>query len=268
MEKIYVLGTGNALVTECFNTCFVLETDGGRLLVDCGGGNGILRQLKKAEIDIHSIHDVFLTHCHCDHFTGIVWIVRAVAAEMNKGRYEGNLNIWCHDELAAMVFPICRFMLGEKFSKHFDERIFVNTLSDGCMEEVCGHSFTFFDIQSTKAKQFGFAADLNCGSLVCMGDEPVNPVCEFYAENADWLLSEAFCLYEERETYHPYKKHHSTAKDAAELAEKLHARNLVLWHTEEDHLTERKALYTAEAEKYFHGRVFVPDDLEQISLED
>ena len=48
MEKIHVLGTGNAMVTQCYNTCYVLEADGQYLLVDCGGGNGILRQLAAA----------------------------------------------------------------------------------------------------------------------------------------------------------------------------------------------------------------------------
>ena len=32
--KLTMLGTGNALVTECYNTCFVLEDGGGRLMVD------------------------------------------------------------------------------------------------------------------------------------------------------------------------------------------------------------------------------------------
>ena len=32
--KLTMLGTGNALVTECYNTCFVLEDEGGRLMVD------------------------------------------------------------------------------------------------------------------------------------------------------------------------------------------------------------------------------------------
>ena len=34
--KITMLGTGNAQVTECYNTCFVLEEEGRCLLVDGG----------------------------------------------------------------------------------------------------------------------------------------------------------------------------------------------------------------------------------------
>ena len=32
--KITMLGTGNALVTECYNTCFVLEDEGNILMID------------------------------------------------------------------------------------------------------------------------------------------------------------------------------------------------------------------------------------------
>ena len=35
-----MLGTGNAMVTRCYNTCFVLRNQEDCLLVDAGGGNG------------------------------------------------------------------------------------------------------------------------------------------------------------------------------------------------------------------------------------
>lgn len=42
MNKITMLGTGNATVTQCYNTCFALQTGTTLLLVDGGGGNGVL----------------------------------------------------------------------------------------------------------------------------------------------------------------------------------------------------------------------------------
>lgn len=42
MEKLIVLGTGNALATHCYNTCFALQCGADYILVDAGGGNGIL----------------------------------------------------------------------------------------------------------------------------------------------------------------------------------------------------------------------------------
>lgn len=46
--KLTMLGTGNALVTECYNTCFVLEENEKYFMVDGGGGSAILHQLKHA----------------------------------------------------------------------------------------------------------------------------------------------------------------------------------------------------------------------------
>ena len=73
MNKITILGTGNALVSHIYNTCFVLETDNTRLLVDAGGGNGILTQLRKADFHISELHHLFVTHAHTDHILGVIW---------------------------------------------------------------------------------------------------------------------------------------------------------------------------------------------------
>ena len=43
MEKLIILGTGNAQAFHCFNTCFALKTEDGVFLTDTGGGNGILK---------------------------------------------------------------------------------------------------------------------------------------------------------------------------------------------------------------------------------
>ena len=49
--ELTMLGTGNALVTECYNTCFVLQEDQQYFMVDGGGGSTILHQLKYAGIN-------------------------------------------------------------------------------------------------------------------------------------------------------------------------------------------------------------------------
>ena len=46
--KLTMLGTGNAAVTECYNTCFVISSAGGNILVDGGGGSTLLQRLKAA----------------------------------------------------------------------------------------------------------------------------------------------------------------------------------------------------------------------------
>ena len=53
MEKLYVFGTGNALVTRCYNTCFALRDEDQYFMVDTGGGNGILRILDEMQVDVY-----------------------------------------------------------------------------------------------------------------------------------------------------------------------------------------------------------------------
>ena len=88
----------------------------------------------------------------------------------------------------------------------------------------------------------------------------------FYAANSDYLLCEAFCLYEDREVFKPYEKHHSTVKEACELAQAMQIPNLVLWHTEDSNVAGRERLYKSEGKKFYGGNIFVPDDESLIAL--
>ena len=140
-------------------------------------------------------------------------------------------------------------------------------VKDGEEKSILGHKTTFFDIRSTKAKQYGFCMEYADGKkLTCCGDEPYNECEEKYAVNSTWLLHEAFCLYSQADKFKPYEKHHSTVKEACQLAEELGVPNLLLYHTEETHLAERKKLYTEEGQQYYHGNLYVPDDLETFEI--
>ena len=46
----------------------------------------------------------------------------------------------------------------------------------------------------------------------------------------------------------------------------MHVTNLLLYHTEDKHIQNRKDLYTKEGARYFHGSLFIPDDLEVLDL--
>ena len=87
------------------------------------------------------------------------------------------------------------------------------------------------------------------------------------ARAADWLLCEAFCLYADAEKFKPYEKHHSTALDAGRLAATLSIKHLVLYHTEDHTLANRRTAYAAEAADHFTGTIHVPNDGEILLLE-
>jgi ribonuclease Z len=266
-ERLIMLGTGNAAVTKCYNTCFAIEHGDDYFLVDTGGGNGILTQLEKAEIPLNRIHDIFISHEHTDHLLGLIWLIRMIAARMKKGSYDGDLNIYCHAPLNETILTIVRLTVQEKFTTLIGERILFHIIDDQKNQKIMGYPVTFFDIRSTKAKQFGFNLILNSGKkLTFLGDEPYQEHEYPYAFKADWLLHEAFCLYRDRDIFQPYEKDHTTVKEACEIAEKLEVRNLILYHTEDRNLEQREALYVEEGRNYFSGNLLVPDDLTVIAL--
>lgn len=265
--KITMLGTGNALVTECYNTCFVIEDNGQYFMIDGGGGNAVLTQIKHAGYDWMDMRHIFVTHKHVDHLLGIVWMVRMICQFMVHGEYKGEAFIYSHKEVLGLLKCMAEKLLQKKESDFIGKRLHLVEVTDGETLDIIGHRVTFFDIQSTKAKQFGFCMDMGDGNkLTCCGDEPYSECERRYAENSKWLLHEAFCLYSQCDIFDPYEKHHSTVKDACELAEGLHVKNLLLYHTEDKTIKERKKLYIDEGKQYFYGNIFVPYDLEAVSL--
>ena len=288
--RITMLGTGHATVTRCVNTCFVVEQtiDGttDRMLVDGGGGNGILAQLEKAGIALSSIHDLFITHAHTDHLLGCVWVVRMVMQLMLDGRYDGTLNVYSHAKCLRLLRQICQETLHSDYVHFLDHRVILHELHNGNDFYVGDMYLQCFDICSRKEKQYGFIVfdyDYMNGNiapapgdysgntpikirLACLGDEPFKNQCWRYVNGVEWLMCEAFCLYRDRDVFDPYGKYHSTARDAGKLADELGVKNLILYHTEDRHLDTRRRDYTQEAAEFFKGRICVPDDLETIEL--
>lgn len=265
--KLTMLGTGNALVTECYNTCFVIEDNRKYFIVDAGGGNAVLRQLKRAGLDWMDMREIFVTHKHIDHFLGVFWMVRLICQFMRRGKYQGEANIYGHEEVIVMLRDMAEKLFSPKETRFIDDRLHLIAVSDGEKRIINGREITFFDIGSTKAKQFGFCMELGNGKkLACCGDEPYNTCEEKYVKDCEWLLHEAFCLDSQADIFNPYEKRHSTVKDACELAERLQVANLVLYHTEDRNIKNRKQLYMEEGKRFFSGSLYVPEDLEVIHL--
>lgn len=263
--KLTMLGTGNAGVTECYNTCFVIENEGEYLLVDGGGGNGLLKQLKSAGIRRGDIHHIFVTHRHTDHLLGIVWMLRLIC--QREDSHEEKFYIYSHDEVIDLLRDLAQRMFPRPDGGIPPQLHFV-TLEDGQEFRVIGQRFQAFDIQSVKAKQFGLTMYYGDGKkLTCCGDEAYRECERPYVQDSTWLLHEAFCLEAEADVFHPHEKQHSSVKDACQIAEQMGVENLILYHTEEKNLARRKELYTEEGRQFFSGNLYVPDDLDVLTIE-
>lgn len=266
--ELIMLGTGNAIVTKCYNTCFAFRYKDEYMLVDAGGGNGILIQLEKANIPVTQIRTMFVTHAHTDHILGAIWMIRAIGQQIQKGEYSDTFTIYAHDKALEVLNWICKMTLPKKIVANIGIQIQLCEVKDEDIFLSNQMKIQCFDIHSTKEKQYGFTATLPDNTkITCLGDEPYNEKNKPHVLGSDWLLCEAFCLYRDREIFKPYEKHHSTALDAGKLAKELNIRNLLLFHTEDKTIATRKAEYTKEAAQHFDGIIYVPEDLERIRIQ-
>ena len=101
--KLTMLGTGNALVTACYNTCFLIDDADRLFLVDGGGGNEILGRISRAGYNWTDVRHIFVTHKHIDHLLGILWMVRMICQNMRSGNYEGEAYIYSHAEVLELI---------------------------------------------------------------------------------------------------------------------------------------------------------------------
>lgn len=84
MERIIMLGVGNGITLDLYNTCFVVQNNNGNFLVDTGGSIEIIKRLQKVNIDIKDIKNIFISHNHTDHILGLIWMFKKIVLLMEK----------------------------------------------------------------------------------------------------------------------------------------------------------------------------------------
>ena len=266
MSKIIMLGTGNGGTLDLYNTCFVIENNNHNFLVDTGGGIEIIKRLKQANVDYKSIKHIFISHSHTDHILGLFWFFKIISRDAMHGLIKDKINIYCNDVVFEAIKVVSKQILPDNVINAIYNVVDFKVLQDNDTYKINGVEYTFFDIHAKGTKQFGFTCVLNNKKLAFMGDETLNPKLYDKFIGYDYAMHEAFCLEAEENIFHAYEKHHSTTKSASETMNKLNIKNLILYHTEDSHGDDRKTLYTNEAQKYFKGKVIVPNDLEIILI--
>ncbi len=267
MQKIIMLGTGHGFVYNCYNTCFLLQNDDEYFLIDTGGSAHIVQNLEKLNIDLNKIHNIFISHSHTDHILGLFWLLKRMTGMVRAKKYDGILNVYCNDEVANAIKNIYPYLYPDVYADIINKHLNIVVLNNNETKKITNREYTFFDVMASKNKLYGFETILdNDKKLVFLGDETCNPLLYDRIKNSDYVMHEAFCLDSEQDIFKPYEKKHSTVKSVCENFDSLNIKNLVLYHTEDTHLENKKELYTKEGQKYFKGNIMVPFDLEIIEL--
>lgn len=266
MARIIMLGTGNGGTVDLYNTCFAIQNEQGILLVDTGGSIEIIKRLKQVNIKLEEIRNIFISHSHTDHILGLIWMFKKMSRMAMNGIIKEKINIYCNDVVCEAIKGVANYVLPSVLVEAINSVINFVILNDGDKHKINGVDYEFFDIHAKGTKQFGFECKLDNNRFIFLGDETLNPLLNNRVHKADYVTHEAFCLDKEENIFHAYEKNHSTVLSAAKIMNELEVKNLILYHTEESHSSNRKKLYLEEAQSVFNGNVIVPDDLETIQL--
>ena len=264
-----MLGTGHAMVMDCFNTCFVYENENGKMLVDTGGGGQLLRQLRDAGISLGEINHIFVSHQHTDHFLGLFWTFRGGPGG------GGSTSVYLHEDLMRIAKGMLGLLMPESLERGGTNFV---TVHHGEEMEILGRKVRFFDTKATNVPQYGFVMTLGNGKrFVFHGDVPFDESNRSELQGAEIFMHEAFNLESEGPGMPgmpggpggpggPGKMGHSTVKQAAGYAQSLGVQTLILVHGSDNDLEHRQEKYTAEARQAFDGTIYVPYDLDVIEL--
>ena len=265
--KLYVLGTGHADVLKNYNNCFIIENDGKKMLVDAGGGNGVLAQMSKLNISAKDLDCAFVSHNHSDHLLGFVWILRwGVLYPMLYKEEKDPFVLYGSNECLQAIDFLGKTTCGEKhWTKLKENRLILKEVKDNQKEKIIGLDFEFFDTLATDMPQMAFC--INNKDFVFTGDVPLNEKYYEKFTNKKYLCLEAFCTERDRVKNSLPLSKHKTSAECAKLAEELKAKNLILWHGEDDIDGTRKERYAEEAKEFYDGNIVVPNDLDTIVID-
>jgi len=218
-----VLGCSSATPTSTrYPSAFFLKIDNRKssFLIDCGEGTQML--MRKLGIRMQSIAHIFISHLHGDHFLGIVGFI---FSQNLLGRTE-ELHIYAHKPLKKLLklhmkiegiklsYPLTFHTIKKRYK---DKILYKNAdIEIRCFPLVHGvttHGFVF----KHKKASFAYCSDTAY-------TETILP----YIQGVDLLYHETTFM--ESRAQAAADKFHATAKQAATIALKAGAKQLLIGH--------------------------------------
>jgi ribonuclease Z len=294
--KLTILGCYAATPRTITNpTSQVLEIKNRMFLIDCGEGTQV--QLRKNKIKFSKINQVFISHLHGDHFFGLIGLISTfsllgrttdlhiygpkgikeiIILQLRLSNSWTNYGLYFHElesEESEAVFEDDKVLVRTIPLKHrvytngflFQEKVGERKLN---MDAVLNHEIESCYYQKIKN---GKDITLDDGRLIAnsvLTFDPIEPKSYAFCsdtvyhediipiiENVDVLYHESTFL--ESEESLANKTLHSTAKEAARIALKANAKQLILGHYSTRY--ESIALFKEEAKTIF-SEVLLAED--------
>ena len=260
--KVTILGCGSAKPTKTTSpSSQLVEICDKSFLVDCG--EGVILTMQKLGIHTSRLYNIFISHLHGDHCFGLMGLLTTLG--MLKRTQP--MHIYAHADLETLLRPWLSYF-GEEYSydiifhpinprKHeviFEDRtVSVETIPLKHGVPTCG--FLFNETHRVRKEDGSFEYETRKRYAYCSDtqySEKIIPIIE----GVDTLYHESTFLQEHGARSKEVK--HSTAAEAATIAQKAHVGQLILGHYSarvEDH-----SLFLNEAKPIFENTVLAEEN--------
>ena len=294
--KLTILGCYSATPRTITNpTSQVLEINNEMFLIDCGEGTQV--QLRRHKIKFSRINHIFISHLHGDHFFGLIGLISTfsllnrpndlhiygpkgikdiILLQIKLSKSYTSYNLFFHEleaDTSELIFE--------------DDKVEVHTIP--LKHRIYANGFLFkekpglrrIDIVAAEERQIdvcyynklkqGGDVKMDDGTIVKNAEVTLDPLpTQSYAFCSDTIYNEAIIplikevdvLYHEstfleQDVERCIPTGHSSAKQAATIAQKAKVKNLILGHYSTRY--SNIELFKQEAETVFE-QVFVADD--------
>ncbi|MGX7109666.1 MBL fold metallo-hydrolase [Facklamia miroungae] len=214
---------------------YLITTDQGRILLDCGSGS--MSQLSKFQ-PIYDLDAVIISHLHNDHLADILTLEHALIVAGRKGLKSNPLPIYSPN------LPLAAYKRIN--SSYFDRQ----SIKSNCILSLKGINVSFLPVHHT-VPCFAIKVSQNDKTIVYTGDTQYFSGLIDFVKEADLLLCEASIV---KGSNHTSGKGHMSGFEAGKLARLANVNQLVLTHLPTDGNLKK---IEADAKSEFNGRVFL-----------
>lgn len=267
--EVHILGCGSALPTTRHNASSQVIRIGNKLfMIDCGEGTQL--QLRKGHIHFSFINHIFISHLHGDHCFGLIGMISTFALLGRTAPLHIYADPKLEELLLPQLDFFCKGMNYPIFFHHInaekhetifeDNTVTVETLPQRHRIPCCGFLFkekpkkrhligdaiNYYNIPTYMRQAIKDGADYTTpeGEIIpnsrltkdadpsrsyayCSDTLPCPENCDII-KGVDLLYHEA--TFAESEKSRAATTHHSTAKEAADIARRAEAKRLLIGH--------------------------------------
>ena len=254
VSKLTILGCGSAIPTATNNPSGqILEMSDKQFMIDCG--EGVQNTIRQMMLRTARLYCIFISHLHGDHCFGLLGLI-STWAMMNRTQ---DLHIFAHKDLERLMQPLLEYHCsGIPFQIIFhnidprkkaviweDRTVMVSTIPLRHSVPTCGFLFEEKPHRHpTKLFRYAYCSDTG-----------YKPAIVPQIKGVDVLYHETTYLEELKESAKRYQ--HSTAKQAAKIAQKAEVGQLIIGHFSAR--VTNQELFLQEAKEVFDNVILAKD---------